>query len=444
MDSASHRQARRSRSGSHPRLRGHLRSSVLAGITVGGAFVLTGGLLTLGARIIARIALVPQGDLRQRPDTEVRAAYPDRLHLDATAETARNGVIALRQSGGAVHVRLGAVTGRPTARTVSRPILAQDTAEGPRVGRARTNGFFWAGTPWTAHSLDTREVQVQSPVGQMPAWLVAADPERARRTGADGTWAVLIHGHGATRGEALRLIPLLHELGITTLAITYRNDVGAPASADALYHLGSAEWEDADAAVQHALDAGAQRVVLVGWSMGGGIALRTAVKSPRRDAIASVVLDSPAVDWTDILVHHANALRAPRVMQRMALWMMASGVGHRTIALREPLALLEMRPEFYADHLQVPTLLLHALDDTTVPVGPSRRLAALAHDRVRFEGFEGASHTREWNRDPERYERVVADHMARTLGLRIDVSALDLPVRNPGTAPGPHATGERR
>src|SRR5699024_3505286 len=125
------------------------------------------------------------------------------------------------------------------------------------------------------------------------------------------------------------------------------------------------------------LSRGARRIVLMGWSMGGGIALRTSGKSAHRERIAALVLDSPAVDWQDILVHHATALKAPRSMRRLALWMMTSRLGARTVRLHEPLALDEMRPEYYAQHLVHPALLFHALDDAIVPVGPSRRLAAM-------------------------------------------------------------------
>src|SRR5699024_8278802 len=226
----------------------------------------------------------------------VRAVHEDRVHLDDSKVTRRGGLLALRQAGGAVHVRLGPVQGRPTPTTVSRPLLAVDTDQPLEVARAASNGFFWAGTPETAHGLPTEEIEVDSPVGRMPAWLVRPDPAEGSAEGVSDTWAILIHGHGSARGEALRIIPLLHRLGLTSLTITYRNDVGAPASADRMHHLGSAEWEDTEAAIDEAVARGARRIVLVGWSMGGGIALRTSVRSKHRDRIAALVLDSPAVD----------------------------------------------------------------------------------------------------------------------------------------------------
>ncbi len=395
-------------------------------------FALSAGALTAGARVMARLPLVPRESLRGRADLAVRAVHSDRVHLDDSPVSRRGGVLALRQAAGAIHVRLGPVDGRPTPTTVSRPLLATDTDQALQVAPAASNGFFWAGTPQTAHGLPTQEVEIESPVGHMPAWLVRPAPEGPAAAGSADTWAILIHGHGSARGETLRVLPLLHRLGLTSLAITYRNDAGAPASADRMHHLGSAEWEDTEAAIEFALAHGARRLVLMGWSMGGGIALRTSVRSAHRQLISALVLDSPAVDWQDILVYHATALKAPSAMRRLALWMMTSQFGARLVRLHEPLALHEMTPQYYAEHLRHPTLLFHALDDATVPPGPSRLLAALRADAVQFEPVEGASHTREWNRDPARYERRLADYLIEVLDLDLDPAAVQVPVRDPG------------
>src|SRR5699024_12277090 len=114
-----------------------------------------------------------------------------------------------------------------------------------------------------------------------------------------------------------------------------------------------------EAAIEYAVARGARRIVLMGWSMGGGIALRTSVRSAHRDRIRSLILDSPAVDWQDILIYHATALRAPRPMRRLALWMMASRPGARIVRLHEPPAPPERRPGCHAGHPAPQTPLLH-------------------------------------------------------------------------------------
>ena len=59
-----------------------------------------------------------------------------------------------------------------------------------------------------------------------------------------------------------------------------------------------------------------------------------------------------------------------------------------------------------------------------MPPAPSRHLAALRPDLIEFEPFEGASHTREWNRDPARYERLLADSLKTLLEKKGAYAAL--------------------
>ena len=108
-----------------------------------------------------------------------------------------------------------------------------------------------------------------------------------------------VHGRGTTRSEALRAVPVFHALGITSLVVSYRNDGEAPRSRTGTYALGATEWRDVDAAIGFARRRGARRVIVMGWSMGGAIALQLALNSAHRDAIAGLVLDSPVIDWRD-------------------------------------------------------------------------------------------------------------------------------------------------
>ena len=300
-------------------------------------FALSAGLLTVGARVMARLPLVPRESLRGRPDISVRAVHPDRVHLDDSRTTGRDGLLALRQRGGTVHVRLGPVDGRPTPTTVSRPVLAVDTEEPLQVARAASNGFYWAGTPETAHGLPTEEVTVESPVGHMPAWLVRPEPALGAAAGNEHTWAILIHGHGSARGEALRIIPLLHRLGLTSLAITYRNDVGARPP-----RTGCIIWDPPSGRTPRPRSTTPSHTARAGscWWAGRWAASRCAPRSAPRTAGASRPgAGLPAVDWQDILIYHATALKAPAKIAELALWMMTSSIGARLVRLREPLAL---------------------------------------------------------------------------------------------------------
>jgi len=152
--------------------------------------------------------------------------------------------------------------------------------------------------PATAYGLPFATVHVAEPLGRAPAWYVR---------GRTATWAVIVHGMGAPRAEALPMLPLLHSRGFAALVITYRNDPGAPSSPDRLSHLGADEWRDLDAAVGYAVAHGAARVVLVGYSIGGEIVCNFLRHSASTGRVDAVVLDSPVLEWRGPLATAAPA-----------------------------------------------------------------------------------------------------------------------------------------
>nr|WP_276610952.1 alpha/beta fold hydrolase [Kineococcus siccus] len=238
----------------------------------------------------------------------------------------------------------------------------------------------------------------------MPSWSVPPAAEVA-----DGTWAVLVHGRGATREEALRAVALLHRLGVGCLVPSYRNDPDGPASPAATYGLGDTEWPDVEAVVRYALDAGARRVLLVGWSMGGAIVLQLLARSPLAEAVSAVVLDAPVVDWRDVLDHQARARGLPVPLGRYGVRLLRHPLARRLVGLEGPLDLRLLDWVRRAEELALPVLLLHSDDDDYVPSGPSRRLAEARPDLVTYVASTQARHTKEWNVDPQGWERAVAD-----------------------------------
>jgi alpha-beta hydrolase superfamily lysophospholipase len=247
-----------------------------------------------------------------------------------------------------------------------------------------------------ARDLPFTEVTVQMPLGGSPAWFVPAP-------GPD--WAVLVHGRGGARREGLRILPALHAAGHPTLTITYRNDDGAPSSPDGRHHLGDTEWADVQAAVRHALAAGARRVILYGWSMGAALIGAFLDRAPEATRVAAVVWDAPLVDWRATLRQQARNRRLPARLAGVATVLTSRRIGidfdRFDLRTRPP----SVRP---------PTLLLHSDADTAVPVGPSRDLAALAPALgwpMRYVEVAGVEHTGAWNADPQAYERAVVDFL---------------------------------
>jgi uncharacterized protein len=253
---------------------------------------------------------------------------------------------------------------------------------------------LWGSVP--RPGLEYADVRVPGPLGDYPAWLVEGDGER-------DTWVLAVHGRGADRREALRVLPALHRCAVSVLMLTYRNDAGAPASPDGYYHLGDTEWTDLLAAVRYAQEHGARRIVLYGWSMGAAIigAYLGRLGSDAGVPVAGVIWDSPVLDWRATLRQQARVHRLPTALAGVTAWCASARIGidfGRFDLVRRP---PRSRP---------PTLLIHGAADDAVPVGPSRALAAVARRLawpLRLVEIAGAGHTAGWNTDPAGYEGAV-------------------------------------
>lgn len=330
--------------------------------------------------------------------------------VTADAQTRAHGRYVLLLDAGQRAAQVGDVVREERGAVVRRLVTVPEGGISP--GPARWSGVVHVGDPTAALGLPHEDVLVPTPLGGLPAWFVPAPG--ARSTGVDDqpagadVWAVLVHGRGATREECLRAVPLLHRLGLPCLVPAYRNDADAPVETASHYGLGDTEWLDVEAAVLHALDHGAREVVLVGWSMGGAIVLQLATRSWTADRIRALVLDSPVVDWRDVLEHAARQNRLPQMALRLGIAMLARPEARALLGVSAPIDITRLDWVVRADEMKFPVLLLHAGDDDVVPIGPSRRLAAARPDLVVFRDFPGAQHTKEWNTDPDRWEREVA------------------------------------
>jgi hypothetical protein len=77
-----------------------------------------------------------------------------------------------------------------------------------------------------------------------------------------------------------------------------------------------------------------------------------------------------------------------------------------------------------AAELRVPVLMIHSDADEFVPNGPSLELARLRPDLVTLVPWHEGRHTKEWNTDPERWEREVAGFLVPRLGAPLVRSPL--------------------
>jgi len=380
----------------------HIVSLSLVALT-GCALALVGVIGVLAA-LMAKTIVTP---VAARPD-DTRVIAVNRPAATVTLERHRDSLLpgnySLFFSAGRGHARIGDITDR-TARTVTRRVVKVDYGNLAEARRGRLSG--WLYTSPRDLGLAYIDVNVPTSIGAAPAWLVPADAAASA-----GKWVIQVHGRGVRRQEALRALPVFHTAGYTSLLVSYRNDQDAPFSSDARYGLGDTEWTDIDAAVEFAVDHGATSVVLMGWSMGGAVVLQTLTRSARRGLIEGIVLDSPVIDWADVVATQAADRRLPRTVARGALAIMGSPWGRRLTGQAEPINFARLDFVTRARDLERPILLLHSNDDGFVPANGSHRLAERRPDIVTFVEFSEARHTKLWNYDPARWNASIADWLA--------------------------------
>jgi pimeloyl-ACP methyl ester carboxylesterase len=331
-------------------------------------------------------------------DVTVKRVGARTVALSRDEDTERPGVYGLEWQAG--HARIGAIT-RTAADSVTRRLsdvhgylaAGEEVAIDPEV---------YAGDPGDALGLPFEEVDVPGELGPMPAWLVP--PGRAPPGGGGSAWAIVVHGINGSPQVGLRITPALRGAGLSTLLMTYRNDLGAPASPDGLHHLGLTEWRDVEAAARFALERGARRLVLVGYSMGGSLVAQFMRRSPLAARVSGLVLDAPALDWRRVLSFNAEEMGLPGFSSIPLRW----AIGARIDADWE-----ELDAVAHPDALRLPILLFHGTDDPIVPISISDDLAAELPGDVTYRRVPGAGHCEAWNVDRALYEGSLRGFLAR-------------------------------
>jgi uncharacterized protein len=247
----------------------------------------------------------------------------------------------------------------------------------------------YTGDPLTALGIHYTAVRVPTPLGGMPAWQIS---------GRRSTWVILVHGLGGNRADTLAVIPALHASGFPILAITYRNDVGAPASPDHQSHLGATEWHDVDAAVRYATGHGASGVVLFGYSLGAATAMVTAEDSPVRGRVRGLVLDSPILDWQATLTYQGRRHGLPTPLISLA---------EMLLAWRTGLNFAQFDQLQNETSLHVPVLLIQGTADTIVPPSLADAFARGRPRLVTYLRVAAADHVSAMDTDPSAYHAAL-------------------------------------
>ncbi|MGW9268698.1 alpha/beta fold hydrolase [Microbacterium sp. NPDC055599] len=362
-------------------------------------------LLALGAAAgflvlaVARRVVTP---MRKVPDTEILAidTGAQTIELGRTLDTELPGRYGLFTTGTYGYVKLGAVLSADST-TVRRKLLTK-IEPGASVDRGASFSGSYYTSPSELH-LRWENVLIGSPAGPCPAWFFPA---------SSSTWVIQVHGRGTTRSECLRAVPVLHAAGLPNLVVSYRNDGEAPRTRAGAYALGASEWRDVDAAIAYALRHGAERVVLMGWSMGGAVSLQASVSSGNRHRIAGVILESPVVDWRTVLRFQAKLNRVRPPLPDLAMSALQLPLTARLSGADEPILFDRLDMVARADELAAPILILHSDDDGFVPVDASRALQEARPDLVTMPRFTVARHTKLWNYDERGWSTAITSWLA--------------------------------
>ena len=261
--------------------------------------------------------------------------------------------------------------------------------------RVRLDSFAFDGDPLTARGISYQNVVVPSPLGDLPAW---------QMNGSRENWVIFVHGWRSDGEEALRILPAVSALGLSSLAITYRNDEEAPRSPDGLIRWGATEWQDLEAAVDYARSQGARSIVLYGFSMGGGIVVSYLERAGNTEVVAGTVLDAPVLDFAAVVESEADRRHIPGFLV---------SVGKQFTTWRFDFDWDATDHLAHIDKLGVPILLFHGDEDDRAPIEVSDRLAEERDDLVTYVVTKGAGHVHSWNTDPQAYESAVSDFLNR-------------------------------
>jgi uncharacterized protein len=195
---------------------------------------------------------------------------------------------------------------------------------------------------------------------RLRGWFLPA--EAADDVGAHPV-VVVMHGWASAAEDLLSAAPAVIGAGLSMLFVDARGH-GRSDAADFMSMPRFAE--DLHAAVawlreQPGVDS--DRIALVGHSVGAGAALLVASRDPR---IAAVVSIASMAHPRETIGRSFRRYHAPRTLVRAALRTIERTIGHRFD---------DFAPLHTIARIDVPVLVLHGLDDHTVPVGDAERIA---------------------------------------------------------------------
>jgi uncharacterized protein len=229
-------------------------------------------------------------------------------------------------------------------------------------------------------------------------WWMPADP-----TPADNGTVIFLHGYGDSKAQSLEVAPFLHRGGYNVLAFDFR---ASGESGGDYSSAGILEVRDVAAAV-HAVASKPGMpsdpwIALVGWSMGGATAIRSAPRLPEVDAVITDGAFSRLQNIVDTSITHffkkTIGIALPKwpfgpLAVTFAGWSIGQDIGDNV-------------PARDIKDLDRPILLIHGTADTTVTPQNLEDLIE-AHPTAQVLRIQDGLHVRSYLAGPELYEATV-------------------------------------
>ena len=212
--------------------------------------------------------------------------------------------------------------------------------------------------------------------------------------GSAARTVVMIHGWTSSRAEPMSKATYLHAAGYNLLVFDLR---GHGTSDGSYTTMGFAEPVDIRAAVSFALrQEPTAPVALVGYSMGGALAVEAAARDPR---VVGVVDDSGYGSLVDVIGNRfAGLTRLPAALDFLMLAIQRADLHFDASSVR---------PASDAARLHRPLLTIIGTADTMVTPAQARRVYDAAAGPKELLMVPGAAHVAGYDRDRPTYTRTV-------------------------------------
>jgi fermentation-respiration switch protein FrsA (DUF1100 family) len=224
--------------------------------------------------------------------------------------------------------------------------------------------------------------------------------------GTLGAAVIVCPGHRGRAADVLGVSGALQRAGFSVTAFGWRGTAG---SGGRIHSLGPLEQRDLSAVIDATLArTGAVPLGLLGFSMGGAVALVVGADDPRVGAVCS---DSAFAAPLDVLGDGVErVLRIPgAVLARPATALLERRHGVRLAEFRPLEAIARLAPR--------PVLLVHGEQDASVGLDHARRLLAAAGEPKRLWVVPQAIHCGAYFVDRRRYVSEVARFLGEALGV---------------------------